>query len=96
MDIKSSNVVEQRCSSVDDPKCSIANKWKCKKIGQARPGASLSLFCFCKTPVLAKSKRLGVDFVFPLSQWQSQSQQPHQNLEVPGKLEAWTFVWKLI
>ena len=33
---------------------------------------------FGQTPVLAKFKRLGVDFVFPLSQ--SQSQQPHQNL----------------
>ena len=48
---------------------------------------------YCQTPVLAKSKRLGVDFVFPLSQ-ESQESQPHQNLVVPGKLEAWNFVWK--
>ena len=36
----------------------------------------------CQTPVVAKSKRLGVDFVFPLSQ----ESQPRQKLVVPGKL----------
>jgi hypothetical protein len=43
---------------------------------------------FCQTPILAKSKKIGVDFVFPLSQEShSQESQPHQNLVVPGKLE---------
>ena len=53
---------------------------------------------FCPTLVLAKSKRLGVDFVFPLSQSHSQSQesQPHQKLVVSGKLEVWNFVLKNI
>ena len=44
------------------------------------------LYCifFLSNSVLGKSKR-GVDFVFPLSQWKSQSQgsQPHQNLGWP-------------
>ena len=46
---------------------------------------------FCQTPILAKSKRLGVDFVFALSQesqsQESQESQPHQNPVVPGKVE---------
>ena len=44
----------------------------------------------CQTPILAKSKRLGVDFVFaPSQESQSQSQesQPHRNPVVPGKVE---------
>ena len=46
----------------------------------------------CQTPVLAKSKRLGVDFVFTLSQQQQQQQQqqwqqqPYQKKELPGNL----------
>ena len=38
---------------------------------------------YCQTPVQSLKSRLGVDFVFPLSQEQEQQQQeeqPHQNL----------------
>ena len=56
----------------------------------------LSCVEYCQTPDLAKSKSLGVGFVFPLSQWLSQGSQPHPNIVVPGKLEVWNFVWKLI
>ena len=40
---------------------------------------------YCQTPVLAKSNRQGVEFVFPLSQPQSGSQH-HQNKALPDNL----------
>ena len=40
---------------------------------------------YCQTP--AKAKRLGVDFVFPLSQ-EEQQQLPHQNLNEGEVLEV--------
>ena len=47
-----------------------------------------TLSVYCQTPVLSKSKRLYVDFVFTLSQTQqSKSEKPHQNLE--SKSETW-------
>ena len=41
--------------------------------------------------------RLGVDFVFPLSQeeQQEEQQQPHQNFNEGEVLEVWNFVGKL-
>jgi hypothetical protein len=50
------------------------------------PSQSWLVFAaYCQTPILAKSKRLGVDFVFPLSQSQSQESEPHTKEQLPDK-----------
>ena len=43
----------------------------------------------CQTPIhVFSKKRLGVDFVFTLSQQQAQQGQPHQNKVLAGNLES--------
>ena len=49
-------------------------------------GVHIDQIVYCQTPVLAKSQWK--------SQWQSQ--QPFQNIVVPGKIEACNCVYKLI
>ena len=43
---------------------------------------------YCQTPTEVFSQKLGVDFVFTPSQWQSQWQ-PHQKRVLPGNLGSW-------
>ena len=47
---------------------------------------------YCQTPVQSLKSRLGVDFVFPLSQKQQQQEQqeeqPHQNIAEESILEV--------
>ena len=53
---------------------------------------------FCQTPVQSLKSRLGVDFVFPLSQQEQQQQeeQPHQNIAEESILEVLNLTHRLI
>ena len=57
---------------------------------------------YCQTPVQSLESRLGVDFVFPLSQEQQQQQQeqqeeqPHQNIAEESILEVLNLTHRLI
>ena len=61
------------------------------------------LTLYCQTPVQSLKSRLGVDFVFPLSQEQQQEQQeqqqeqqPHQNIAEESILEVLNLTHRLI
>ena len=52
---------------------------------------------YCQTPVQSLESRLGVDFVFPLSQQeQQQEEQPHQNIVEESILEVLNLTHRLI
>ena len=49
----------------------------------------------CPTPPKSVVKRLGVDFVFTPSQWQSQQWQTHQKRALASNLVSWILVCNL-
>ena len=58
-----------------------------------------TLIDYCQTPVQSPSFsfRLGVDFVFPLSQeQQQQEEEPHQNIAEGSILEVLNFTHRLM
>ena len=51
---------------------------------------------FCQTPVQSLKSRLGVDFVFPLSQEHQEHQEPHQNIAEERILEVLYLTHRLV